>query len=197
MNKLFDRLLGYTRKQNPEEQEKLEKDIEEFVEMIEQSQSIQSLLAERDELYEYYTQELLVKIKPVIDAAQSFLDDEIVKLVEWKAVELLEESHTVMALGAVVFPIGSKVVIDDEGMSIEVNEENQKAFQRVMRIVVPLELAERGEPEELKSFFREHYSLENLPEQVDPSEEFSTEELTAEQIEKMNMFTNLSKDKPN
>ena len=199
MKKLLERIFGSSEegpKTEEEKREQLEKEIEDFVEMMEETASLTMLAKERDELYEHYTQEMLSMLKPVFKAAEQFLDKETVKITEWRAVELMEDEHKLMALGAVVFPVGSQVTIED-GVVMEVTEQNQLAFQRIMRIVVPIDLAEEGNMEKLTKFFKEHYSLENLPEQVDMTEDFSTENLTKEQIEKMQMFTHQAKDKLN
>lgn len=178
--------------------ERLETEIKEMINELEKGFTVSKLAKERDDLYEQFTNEMLLHLKPVFKAAETFLDKDIAKITKWRAVELLDNDTKIMVLGSVTFPIGSNVMIDENGLSIEVTKENQDSLQRIMRIVVPTELAEEGDVSKIESFFKDNYNLDVMPTTIhNPMEDFSIEDLTKEQIEKMMMFDHQKKYKIN
>ena len=113
-----------------------------------------------------------------------------------------------MIAGQLEFPIGEKITTN-EGDVIEVTKELQPMLNRVIRVGVPIEMAETGTREEIIDYLKK-LEVENVEQAMvndsfntsnetvaDMAGEFRSAGLTQEQINSMLLFAEQSKGKVN
>jgi hypothetical protein len=170
--------------------------------------------------YRRHTKEIFGLLTNVTDAVSEFLDEETKHFLQWKGVE--REGKFVFIIGITAYPVGHKLYMND-GEIVEITEINKQALQRIIRVGIPLELAENGTLEEVKQFIKikaeenspEEEELkiqtpmealfdqlnkeeeENKEEEADPIQGFESKELSKEQITQIMHHASQSKGKVN
>lgn len=168
---------------------------------------ITSIFAKRVEVYEKFTAALLEELETVTTAGASLLSADLAKRLVWKAVNLVDSTVTIV--GIIEFPIGEKIIAES-GLELEVTEEMQQLLNQVVRVSVPLEMAENATVEDIVAYLKaleaEHVKQSILINEstntshdtvADLAGEFRTTGLTKEQITSMILYAEQSKGKVN
>lgn len=159
----------------------------------EEKPTLSQLLVKREKMYKETTIEILQVLKNVFAAAHEVLDDETNNFIEWVHVEQPTPEHIVI-LGMCMYPIGYTVTTPD-GNQIQINEENREYLGRMIKVGMPIKLAEEGKITEIVQFMKEHAD-ESLPTQERDSG-FSSEGLTKEQLQQIEFLSHQTKGKVN
>lgn len=160
--------------------------------------TLQELIMLRDSFYHDATQQILYSLEHnVFAAAKQVLDEDTSEHLEWVSVEMVPPEH-ILIVGVCTYPIGYH--ISDGELEITIDRENQEDFKRLIKLGMPIELADKGSVKELVEYMKEHTDgslpLKNDQPKVAASD-FSTEGLTPEQQEQLKHFSQHSKDKVN
>ena len=158
--------------------------------------TIKKLFKERDRALKKLSKEIVKELVHVTQAAEELLADG--NEVEWANAELV--NRIVIIIGFVKFPIGQQVLLPETGDVIQVTEENQHMLKQVIRVGVPIKLANEKDKEAVKEYLQNANEGEESAEvQTKPAEEdFSTESLTKEQLQQIMWHSeNTSKGKVN
>lgn len=162
--------------------------------------SLLDLINLRDAFYHDTTQQIFKVIEHnVIAATKEVLDVDTSEHTEWVSVEIVPPDHLAM-LGVCTYPIGCH--ISDDTVDVVIDGENQESYKRLIKLGMPIKLAEDGNVKDLVEYMKKH-SDGSLPfkqpdqySKVVPSD-FSFDELTPEQQEQLKHFSHHSKDKVN
>ena len=115
--------------------------------------SLSTLFEERDEQFAEITAEIFDRIPNVLEGVYTFLvqanEGYENGTVSWEDVFLLDNVLTL--IGIVSYKPGTEFVL--EGKPVEVTEANSAYFQRIIRMGIPLNVAEEGTVEDILEFF--------------------------------------------
>src|SRR5271168_3225545 len=123
--------------------------------------SVRRLFFERNNAFANSTIQILEKMPGAIDAISEFIDEkETFKeggVLTWTEVSLVNhdtEEALIILVGMVTFPTGSKVVLET-GEKVEVTPDTAQYFPpRIIRIGLPLNLAEASK-DEIKTYMKQ------------------------------------------
>jgi len=168
---------------------------------------LQEIYQKRETLYHDLTAALLAELSVAIEAATSLVDNDVVNQLKWKNVALLDDK--VYVTGEVEFPLGH-ILTTSDGAEVTVDPELQAQLRRVVRIGIPLELAETGTFDQIVDYLKELqkqappefptvFDAENrsIETAVDLAGEFRSAGLSKDQISSMIVFAEQSKGKVN
>lgn len=167
---------------------------------------IKSIIEKREEVYNEFTDAILGELHHVTNAATLLLPEDLQPRLVWKNVTLVDD--TLIVSGMLEFPIGEKIVTDDE-IEVEVTAEMQSLLNRVVRVGVPMDMVENSTTQQIIEYLTRledeanqqvfiNESLNTSNETVDDmAGDFHSAGLTQEQIISMITFAEQSKGKVN
>ena len=143
------------------------------------------LIKRRKEEYDKHTKSILEEVDFVIEALLDVIEDEISQFIEWKSVDTYENEY-LLVQGIIKFPIGYKVHAMGEDIEVD-TEIAQKMLQKIINIVIPMELVETRDKEQIKKYLMEQFGemeTETLKKEHKNQNDFSVE-LSEEQYKQM------------
>jgi len=173
--------------------------------MEEQMTPLMQLFEDRETTYDEMTRLILDKLDTVTSAAVSMLGEEARDRVLWKSAAVVDD--TVFVAGELNFEVGEVITAEDEELTV--TEDLLPLLNRVVRVGVPLSMAEGSSREEILDYLKGLEQQENLEAMVnegsntsietvaDLAGEFRSAGLTREQIDSMIIFAEQSKGKVN
>lgn len=177
---------------------------------MEKREELETLFEYRDKVVKEASNRIFGKIQHVLGGIDVFLSETDKAYangsISWEDVQYMEDNDIVVVFGVLSFVPGSK--FDLGGKTIEITEDNAGAFQRMVRIGIPIGLASEGTPDQIVQFLggveQRHESLDDnnvrnlaselpaLPQKK--SKDFDWEQLTEEQ--RKALITNNVSQKP-
>lgn len=138
--------------------------------------SIKEILTERNKINEQLTNAVTRKLNNVFSAV-SIVGGQDEYPILWTTIDMMDED-TLVLLGTQPIPDPDEPTFDEEG--------DPNVIERIIRIALPLDMAETGSVDEIVDFFEEYISFEDArPERHG----FETDDLTDEQKEKLVHFS--------
>lgn len=121
---------------------------------MEKERELESLFEYRDKIVREASEQIFSKISHVLGGIDLFLSrtDQAYASgsMSWEDVQYMEDNDIIVVFGILSFVPGSK--FDLNGKIIEITEANADAFQRMVRIGVPIGLASTGTEEDVIKF---------------------------------------------
>lgn len=151
--------------------------------------SIRKLFKKRENTYTEHTQSLLLAMKGVVAGIHEVIGDQS-EYISWKVVEYMEDDDYLMLAGVIMLPEG--YVVNSGGKQLVLTEENRAHFTRFLRVGLPMDLVEEGSKTKVVDYLREHAEGE-FNELNSESSDFSLDELTPEQKQQLEMFSDTSR----
>ena len=168
--------------------------------MDERKEEITSLFEYRDNIVREASKKIFENINHVLTGIDTFLSntDKVYNMghISWEDVQYIQENDIIVVFGILAFIPGSKIILG--GREIVVNEQNAQAFQKMVRIGLPLNLIAQDSEEEIIKFLSKVPKEEEQVEQTDVrdirkllpfnqenSQDFTWDQLTDEQKEKL------------
>lgn len=158
----------------------------------EEKPTLSQLLVKREKIYKETTIKILQVLKNVFAAAHEVLDDETNNFIEWVHVEQPTSEHIVI-IGMCMYPVGYTITTPD-GNEIEIDKENREYFGRVIKLGMPIKLAEEGKITEISEFLKNHDHTFPVQER---GTGFSPEGFTKEQLQQIELLSHQTKGKIN
>ncbi len=171
---------------------------------------LKELLNKRQEVFTTFTDVILDELSDVQTAANAAMAEEIGDhKITWYRVALLEDDHLVME-GQVEFQLGEKISTPDG--DIELTEDMMSLMNRVVRVGLPVEMAQRGIQDEILNYLKVAKEKQQAEMQkamvhtvtnrsfdtvADLAGDFRSAGLTKEQIKSMLIFAHQSTGKVN
>lgn len=118
-----------------------------------------NLFKKRTAEFNTLTNKILDDLSPVIEAAYSVIGEEASEKIEWNEVEFDEHEGLIFIIGFVGINPGEEVTLED-GSDVVVNERNQGQYKRIVRLGIPVDLAQTGDIEMISEFFQKISELE-------------------------------------
>ncbi len=162
--------------------------------------SIQQLFDTRENLYKQSTQRLLDRVSPVLEAATLVLERTLATedtTVKWR--DILFVDGQLIVIGLMMYSLGDQIVLES-GEVVAIDKELQTELQQVIKVGIPLDMAEKGDVAEIMSYILKHSQADFPDEETDqriPREDFSTAELTEEQQKQLRLYNHINTDKIN
>jgi hypothetical protein len=122
-------------------------------------------------------EELEVTIEAVIQVIGTLLEPRL----QWKTVAI--DDTTVWLGGQLIFEVG-ETIVDDNGKDIEVTPDVQDYMNKMIRVGVPIELAEGGNVQDIVDYLKrvEMENQEAIEKMVTPVPEYKTENLAIDTV---------------
>ena len=135
---------------------------------------LKELFEKRDTEHLKITQVLLKTLQPATDCIMEFIgahsqQDPSIGTFSWDDVLFLNNESNplvkeiIVFMGSVSYKIGAKLTMPD-GSVVEITEETAEYFKRIIRIGIPLDLAEKGDKKKITEFLRDVSMTESEPE---------------------------------
>ncbi len=159
--------------------------------------NITDLFKQRDALFAKATDNILEAIPHVLDGIVRYLNlrDEIQSgNLSWEEAMLFPSEDGgesfIMIVGVISYNPGEKFELPDHRI-VEINENTADYFKRLIRIGIPVTMAENGTDEDIFEFLKKTEDAENAPApepmSSDPTD-FDLTELTDEQRKALELF---------
>ena len=167
---------------------------------------LKKLFDYRLDKYKQTTEKILQTIPNVMEGVLGALAEDESSTLEWEDIQFEPDEDLLILIGFIQLKIGERVKLES-GREIHVTDENVEKFRRIVRVGIPLDLAENGSVEEVSKFFEgkrqtNYTTLDDIAEDLDELEDidefenledlhrqavtsiigFDTEDLTDEQI---------------
>lgn len=171
---------------------------------------LKELLTKREQVFDDFTAALLEELSEATAAAGEVVGKDVEGHLVWTQVAAMDNNSTLIIAGQIEFALG-EVITTDEGEEITITEELQPVMNRIVRVGIPMEMAETGSRQEivdyLKAFGKQDgkempviaHEAENTDHHTvaDLAGEFRSAGLTQEQIASMLVFAEQSTGKVN
>lgn len=160
--------------------------------------SIDNLFVERDRLYKEGTDTILQAMSNVLEGVLLALEEDAGSDLMWEDVQMVPEDNVIILIGIIKINEGESITIDT-GETISITEDNANAFQRILRVGIPIDMVENSSVEDITEYFmqRKNKNYKSTEKETTGTAssvtEFNTEDLSEEQIQQI--FRNIDKDK--
>ena len=114
--------------------------------------NIKNLFEKRNESYQKQTDNILQLMAHVLEGVIIALDEDAGSEVTWEDVQMVPADDVILLTGFIQLNPGESVTLDT-GRTINVTEENMKDFRRILRVAVPIDIAENGTVDDVADFF--------------------------------------------
>ena len=157
------------------------------------TQKLKELFDERDRVTTELTTKIIDAMPNVLEGARQFIvsHDGAPGHLSWEGISLFnEEGGFVLLVGAVSYDPGDEIKLPN-GKSVVVSQDTTDYFRRLIRIGIPMNIAETGTVSDVFKFIQESTKFQEFeedPMEVIENAEFDLEELTEEQRAALNMF---------
>lgn len=122
--------------------------------MDERKTQITNLFMQRDNVLREISKKIFENINHVLTGIDVFLSrtDKIYNMghISWEDVQYIEENDIIVVFGVLAFIPGSRIKIGES--EIEINEQNAGAFQKMVRIGLPLNVVAQDSEDEVVKF---------------------------------------------
>lgn len=148
--------------------------------------TIKEIITERNKIHEKFTNAVTKKLNNVFSAV-SIVGGQDCYPILWTTIDMMDED-TLFLMGTQPMPDPDEPTFDENG--------DPNIIERIIRIALPLNMAETGSVDEIVDFFKDHLSFEDMR---PDNHGFQTDDLTEEQKEKFSQFSHTYEDnkKPN
>lgn len=154
---------------------------------------------ERDRLYKEGTATIIQSMETVIEGVLLALGDDAESGLTWEDAQFIPDEKVIILIGVIKINEGESITIDT-GETISITEDNANAFQRILRVGIPVDMVENGSVEEITEYFLQRKHKNYTMEGNDTKESrphsilgFDTTYLSKEQI--LQIFQHIDKDK--
>jgi len=131
--------------------------------------SLELHFLKRYQEYLIHTQDILTQIPNVLEAITRTLVDEQYTTLQWEDAQYSADDGILILIGNVKVEIGDDIQLDD-GRKVAVTEENVSTLRRIVRVGIPMDLAEHGSVEDIQDYLanKQHKNYTPLDAEGEP-----------------------------